>query len=99
MQAIEERWGLFLKHLDYSKIEQCRKQFDNLIENIKSGYKTSKVIENPSYFIRMGNAFIEHANSYKMRIFNTIGYYNSFAHSVMGSSGITEFIYRAMDTH
>ena len=90
MQAIEERWGLFLKHLDYSKIEQCRKQFDNLIENIKSGYKTSKVIENPSYFIRMGNAFIEHAKTYKVRIFNTIGYYFSIAKFGLSPTQIAE---------
>jgi hypothetical protein len=85
-----------LKHLDYSRIEDCREQFYNLIENIKTRYKTPKVIENPSYFIRMGNAFIEHADTYKMRILNAIGFHNLIAQC---ASSLNESIAKQIKVH
>ncbi len=73
MQAIEERWGLFLKHVDFKNENALELKFNDFKEKILQGYENNDVIENPAYYIRLGNALIDHANSYKTRILNALG--------------------------
>jgi hypothetical protein len=74
MQAIEERWGLFLKHADFNNIELLKRRFEELIQDITKGYEENNVIKNPAYYIRLGNSLIEHANRYKTKALNSINF-------------------------
>jgi len=67
LESIEERWGLFLKHLDFSDINSIESKFEEFIKKIDQEYQSDDVIENPSYYIRYGNALIDHINDWKTK--------------------------------
>lgn len=67
MHAMEERWGLFLKHLGFTDPDDAALKFSEFLEEITKEYAESedlnKIIQNPTYYIRYANSLIEHANS------------------------------------
>ncbi len=55
MKGLEERWGLFIKHLDFTDWSEIEKQFNQFKQKIE---QSEYIIQNPAYNILYGNELI-----------------------------------------
>lgn len=70
-QAVEERWGLWLKqHAIKPPFESVKDEFDKFKQQILIDYKNDTVIQNPFYYIRYANNLLIYADSFKSKIRN-----------------------------
>lgn len=70
-QAVEERWGLWLKQQAIKPpFESIKDEFNKFKQQILSDYKNDTVIQNPFYYIRYANNLLAYADSFKSKIRN-----------------------------
>lgn len=70
LASVEERWGFWLKSVDFSQSESIiLKKFDEFSSMIEQEYQSDQVIKNPIYYTRLGHEFLNASNSLYYKLY------------------------------